>query len=247
MADNPRTIRTVFYAWIGVVVIGVALLATGCAPAPTTQGTETGLTVTGRGEATGEPDVAFVEIGIDVQDEDLGAAVNEANRVIADITAALSELGIAEEDIQTQSFNVFQDQRFDTNGPTGEIFYNVSNILSIRIVDIESTGDVLEISLENGANQIYGLNFGIDDPQGLQDEARTAAIEDAQRKAEGMAADLGVELGDPIFVSEGGSFSPVPGPRFATGVAEAADFSEVPVSTGQLNVSSSVTVTFEIR
>lgn len=248
MAENHKLIRNLLYVCMVIGVVGVAVFVTGCtaAPVPAAQTNQTGLTVTGTGEAQGEPDVAFVEVGIDIEDEDLGAAVNQSNRIINNITSALDELGVAEEDIQTTNFNVFQDQRYDNNGPTGEFFFRVNNTVRIRIVEIEQTGEILERSLEAGANQVYGLNFTIDDPQALQDAARTEAINDAQRKAEQMASDLGVELGDPIFVSEGGGAVPFASPRFDTFAADEA-ISAVPVSTGQLNVSSSVTVTFEIR
>ncbi len=242
MLNEQKLIRMLLYACLGSSVV---IFTTGCvAPPSAVQTGQTGLTVTGRGEASGEPDVAFVEIGIDIENEDLGAAVNESNEIINNITAALDELGVPEEDIQTTNFNVFQDQRFDENDPTGEFFFRVNNTIRVRIVELDQAGVVLERSLEAGANQVYGLNFGIDDPQALQDEARTAAIEDARRKAEGMAADLGVTLGAPIIVSEGGGIPPVVGPRFD--VAESA-ISEVPISAGQLSVSSSVTVTFELR
>jgi len=238
--------RLLFAGVVAGVVLGVAACTT---PVPASTTGTTGISVTGTGEASGSPDVAFVEMGVDARSEEIEDAVEQANTAVADITAALVDLGVDEEDIQTSNFNVFQDERFDDEGQVSQRIFRVQNTLRVRVTAIDMVGEVLDAGLSNGANQIYGLSFGIDDPQSLQDEARIDAIRDARRKAEMIAEELGVELGDPIYVSDGNFVSPSPIPVRLQGTAvdEAFAGGAPPISEGQLQVTSSVSVIFEIR
>ena len=91
-----------------------------------------------------------------------------------------------------------------------------------------------------------------DDMDKVQMDARTLAIEDAKAKAEALAESLGVKLGKIVSFSEGSNY---PMPYAYGGVAnmklesavsmDAAMAPELPV--GENEVSSSVSITYEIR
>ncbi|NIV37584.1 MAG: DUF541 domain-containing protein, partial [Anaerolineae bacterium] len=55
--------------------------------------------------------------------------------------------------------------------------YRVSNMVSVIIRDLNSVGSVLDAVIEAGANDIWGINFSVDDPSQAQDQARAGAIE----------------------------------------------------------------------
>jgi uncharacterized protein YggE len=232
---------------VGAQVLGACgAAAPAAAPAPTPAAPEHTIEVTGQGQAFGAPDVAYVSLGISVTNADVGQAVSRANQVMADITKALGQAGIDPKDIQTTNYNVWPEQKTDpvTNEPSGPPVYHVDSSLQVKVREITNAGKAIQMGLDAGANTVNGLSFGIDDPKPLQSQARASAIDDARQKASELADALGVKLGNPIQVNETSGPSPVA--LKAIDAAQALGGGQVPISTGQLSVSVSVDVTFEL-
>lgn len=204
------------------------------------------ITVSGSGQATGTPDVAYVNLGVDTVNASISEAVAQANATMQALIAALQEVGVAAEDIQTISYNVYPEDRFDpqTGSSTGERVYRVNNMLTVTVRDIAKVSDVMQAGLNAGATSINGLSFGIDDTSALEQDARVKAIEDARQRAQNLADALGVTLGAPIIVNEalGGGGYPMYDMAQAVGMGGAGP----QITPGQLNVNVSVTVTFAI-
>lgn len=214
------------------------------------------ITVTGTGSAFGSPDIATLEVGVETVNTDIALAFEETNTKIDTIIAALLELGVAREDIRTVNLSIFQDFSGmpqplpgpSESGLAGEAprqTYRVSNMIRVNIRDIATVSDVINAVVGAGANQIFGLNFGIDDRDALESEARANAIADARARAEELASLAGVELGNVLVINEsfGGGFGP------------AGDFARMeglggggaPIETGQLGVSVQLQVTYAIN
>lgn len=233
-----------------LVILGalIALTITGCAPAASaavSEGAAETITVTGFGRARGNPDMANISIGVSVADEDVVAAVEESNRVMERITEVMMERGIAEADIQTTNFNIWAEEQWDPQ--TGERkdarLYRVDSNLQLTLREVDDLSGVLQDAITNGANNIHGLNFSIQDPDALAQEARVVALRDARERAEQLAAELGVSLGDVVSVGEmsGGSMMP-----FFEAVGMGGGGGEPPISEGSMSVSSSVEVVYRI-
>src|SRR5262249_23004817 len=95
-----------------------------------------------------------------------------------------------------------------------------------------------------GANEMYGVSFGIANTNQLTDEARDTAIKDAARKAELMAKSAGVKLGRLTSISESSSAPPVP--MYQARFAKAAEAS-VPTAAGEQVLSADATLVYEIE
>lgn len=205
------------------------------------------ITVMGYGEARGNPDMATVMVGFSIKNVDITEAVAESNQTIAQITAAMQQLGIAEVDIQTTGFNVWPEDVWDpqTGQASGEKRYHVDSTMQINIRTIDDVGKVLETALTNGANSIYGLNFGIQETKTLAAEARTAALEDARYRAEAIAEGLGFSIGEVSSVTDqsGGYTYPY---FVGAGLGIGGGEGEPPISEGEMAVSVSVSVSYEI-
>jgi uncharacterized protein YggE len=206
------------------------------------------ITVSGFGEASGDPDVAYITLGADIATSDVAEAVAQANTEIDAIIAAITETGVAAEDIQTTNFSVWPEDRSDpqTGMPTGERVYHVQNQVNITVRDIEQIGTVIEAGLSAGADSVYGLSFGIDDRAALEQEARLEAIADAQDRAAKLAEAMGVTVGEPIIISETFGNFPLPYASFDVARGLGGGGGEPPISAGQLSVSVQVNVTFAI-
>ncbi|HXF64374.1 MAG TPA: SIMPL domain-containing protein [Caldilineaceae bacterium] len=211
------------------------------APLPST------ITVVGEGKVEIEPDIARVSIGVETLRDTVEEASAANQETLDAVLAALQAQGIAEEDIQTSGFSIFAE-RYGPEGPLpdDQVRYRVSNNVSVTIRDLENVGTVLDAAIEAGANNIYGVEFALDDPSIVESDARASAVEDARAKAEDLAALSGVELGELISISEviaqGGGF------YAGTFAEQARGFGGggTPVMPGQLELVMQLQVVYAI-
>lgn len=243
--------------WLALVLLALALLAIGCAPTSVAGSGQVeasqldqkvrSIKVVGFGEALGQPDEAQVTVGVETFAPKVNDATAENEAAIEAILNALEEAGIKTEDIQTSNYSLWAEQKYGDNGPEGIAGYRVSNQVSIVIRDIAKVGDVLGAVTSAGANSIYGVQFSVADPAGLEAEAREKALENARQRAESLAQLSGLTLGDIGAIDE--TFSQFPGPPLPIGGGGgfgAADAASTSISPGQLSYQSQVQVTFEI-
>lgn len=222
-------------------------------------------TVQADGDAVAIPDVAEFSFSVLTEGgNDLGALQKEntekANRAIA----FLKENKVDGKDIKTSQYSITPRRKYfncspRTLGTGGEVAeecpppeivgYTITQSVSVKIRDFTKTGDIVAGVVKNGANTTSGLNFTIDDPTIVQDEARAEAIEKAQVKAKNIAKAAGFGLGRLISISEGGYY---PTPRIYSAKAEALGMGGDAVSApsiepGSEEVTINVTLTYEIR
>ncbi len=199
--------------------------------------------VSGIGEASGTPDIAFIQLGVEQRGDQVANVVDEANQALQSMTAALIEYGIPEENIQTTRFNVDQRELRDPESglPAEGVRYVVSAAQRVKVEDVEQIGAVIQTGLDAGGNNVFGLQFGLADASALQSEARLAAIDDARARAGDLAEALGVEVGEPLYVTEIGGPA---APRVES--AQALGAGAPPVEAGQLTVTVRVEVVFEL-
>ena len=108
--------------------------------------------------------------------------------------------------------------------------------------DLDKLGTVLEAALEDGANRLGGLNFGLRDPEPLMDAARAAAVADAMRRARVFAQAAGLTLGPVLRMHESGGVMVPDMPML-----EMARASDVPIATGETALTARVTMVFALQ
>ena len=229
--------------WIVLAVLGAVAVA-GCATAQDGESGSETILVTGYGEARGNPDIATLNIGVNVANTGIDAAVEESNETVARITAALTGMGILEADIQTTNFNVWREDIYspETGQVTGEYRYHVDSSVQVNVREISRASEVLKVAIQNGANNIYGPSFAIDNTDTLAAQARAAAVADARARAEQVAAELGVTLGEVMSVKEvsgGPVYAYLAGAGYGGGGGEGP-----PISEGSLTVNIQLEVSF---
>lgn len=207
------------------------------------------VTVSGHGQVSITPDTGVVTLGVEIRNEDLGAAQTEAGERMDAVIAALQANGIAESDIQTANYNIWVER--DWEKPEQPIRdYTVSHTVTAKVRDVGNIGTVIEAGLEAGANNVQGVHFTVEDPGDAVSRARERAIEDARAKAEDLARLTGVTLGQVVTIDEY-SWSPYPMPA-ADGRAyaeedAAAGMVAPPINPGESTVSVQVQVAWEIN
>lgn len=202
------------------------------------------VTVVGHGEIKGKPDTAQVQIGVENEAATTKEALAQNSAQVAVIIEQLKKLGIAEKDMQTSNFSISAKYDKDGRQVTG---YNVSNSVSVKIRQLDKAGALLDQVVQAGANRIYGINFSVDDPSALLNQARDKALADAKAKAGQLAQGAGAKLGQVLVLTENIGEAPVP--RFAAGamLKNADGVSEVPLQAGEQTFSLQIQATFELR
>lgn len=231
---------------VGWVWRGVASASTGAVQTPT-EVPPRSITVVGNGKVTARPDIAIVQVGVETRNESAETAVSENTQRMNAVLAALKNAGVAEQDIQTANFNLYADQQ---RGPNGELIqpiqYVASNMVRVTVRDLGKVGAILDAVVSAGANQVYGISFGVANPNRLQLQAEESAVEDARARAQALAAKAGVQLGDVLSISE--TISTPPPILYRQDVAMAAPVAApVPVQPGELEFNAQVQIVFAIR
>ena len=209
-----------------------------------------GLVAVGTGTSSAEPEIAQIPLGVELRGDDPAALVDEGAQKMDRITNAARELGVKDDDIRTIGYNLWVENIHDpdTGQPTGEVIYHLSHQVQVTLRDLGSVGNLLAGAVNAGANSISGVNFTVEDPQALVEQAREAALKDAAARARQMADGLGIAIGKPVLVMETSGVVPAAlggiGGGGGGGMAEVA----VPsVSPGSFSVSVSVQIVYEIR
>lgn len=210
----------------------------------TAQDTERQITVTGEGRVLVAPDMATVFVGVSRQARRAEDALRDASEGAAAVLAQLQAEGIVERDVQTRNvgLNPLYARNNDGSAPrvTG---YVASNDLVVRVRDFDSLGAVLDAIVADGANAMNGLSFDVAERGDLEQTARAEAVAEARATAQVLAEAAGVNLGQVLSISEGGS-GPTPFAADRGMMMEAR--SAVPIAGGEIDISVSVTMVFAI-
>ncbi len=203
--------------------------------------------ISGEGSVLATPDFARVTLGVTTTGKDAGAAMAANAKAVNDLIATIKGEGIAAADIQTSSLSIsptFANATPGSNAPPAITGYNVGNMVTVTARDLARLGTLLDKSVGSGANAMYGIAFGQNDPSALLDKARPLAIADARRKAEIYAAAAGAKIGRLMELTEQGGGQPMPFPRRM--YATAASAAPTPVEAGQDRLTVSVTARYEL-
>ncbi len=204
---------------------------------------------TGSGTASAEPDVASVVFGVNITRLDPAVAVNDAAQLVEAAMAAARREGVAGADMQTTSYSLWVQEIWDDYDYeyTGEMEYVVTHYIKADIRDINSVGDVLAAVVSGGANSINGVSFYVEDTASLYEEARRRASEHVRVKAEQLADNFGVTLGEITSISEWTNYYPASTgawDNYGGGLGYYAE--SPPVTPGAFSISVEVSATYEI-
>lgn len=203
------------------------------------------ITISGEGKVTAIPDIAVVMLGMQTEKKSVADAQRENTRVMNELQNRLKALAIPPDDVTTSQYSVYP--QYDWNDGRQTLRgYQVNQEVTVKIRDFDKISPVLALVGELGLNQVGGLNFSIDDPEQLRQEARISALAQAKRKAEALARAAGVRLGKIVSFSEsGGGVPPVPVYALKGMGGDAAVAPEI--APGSQDVVIMVTVSYELE
>jgi uncharacterized protein YggE len=194
------------------------------------------------------PDRAVVQLGVQTRASNAQMAMAQNNTAMAQVVAALKQVGIPDNNLQTSSINLspVYSNPPPQNPPIEPqlIGFDASNSVTAELSDLTKVGPAIDAAVAAGANQIQNISFRVanDEPYRLTALQQAGAL--AKAKAQALAAGLGVTLGDVDAAIEG-SFQVTP--IYSGGGASSTASPSVPVLPGQIVLHTDVQVRFTLK
>jgi uncharacterized protein len=191
------------------------------------------------------PDRATILIGVQTRAVTAAAAGAQNARIQKAILDTLKAMGLASDQLATQSYSVNPEMQYPPAGGPGRVIgYTVSNVVRAELRRIDQVGAVVDASLAKGANQINGVQFSASTASEARRTAMAEAVRDARADAEALARAAGGTLGSVIEIT---SSSPPVRPMFADMAMRsvAKEAVQTPIEPGEQVISATVSVIWQ--
>ena len=192
-----------------------------------------------------EPDVAYINIGVNTENEDPSIAQKLNKTKMDKIIKALKSEGLTDEELKTLNYSIQKSYNYPKEGEREE-YYVVSNTLKITINDLSTVGRIIDVSSNAGANNINNIQFSIKDDSEFYNEALKLAMESAKGKAESIMSTFNETTISPKSVIEISSNAGIT--RSSEVMMEgkgAYDSVETPIQSGDISINARVRVIYE--
>jgi len=164
------------------------------------------ITVTGTAEEAMTPDLAELTVGIESRSRNASDCLAANGREMTALMDVLKNHAIAPKNIQTSRLDLspVYDRPKSENAadkPAAKILgYQVNNRVIITIRDTKKVGELLDLMVKAGVNQIHDLSFTVSNKKSMLRDLRKRALADAREKAEDAANDAGMIRGNPVSI-----------------------------------------------
>jgi len=206
------------------------------------------ITVSGEGKVYAKPDVAIVSLGVTTEG---GATVSDVTNKNTErmnaVIEAVKSLGVEDKDIQTTNYSL--SPLYNYTEAAGRLFqgYKLDQSIQVKIRDFTKIGDILAQATAKGANLASNLQFTIDNPEQLKEQARAKAIAKAKTNAQNLAKESGISLGKVINVYENYNY-PMAYSSAKLGMGSVAEAFPAPIiQPGQQEIDVTINLTYQVK
>jgi uncharacterized protein YggE len=231
---------------VGAAGTVLAMGGTGTQPAEaaTDGGSSQTITVSGEGSASAQPDQAVLRFAVTAEGSDPAAIRSELSGGASDLRSALSETGVAEDDIETAGYSIEEPRR---RAPPGERDGSGPELrgvhaFEVTLDDTDRAGAVVDAATGAGA-EVESVRFTLaaDTREDLRDQALEHAMGDARGQADTLASAGSLSVtGVASIDATATSYRPV---AYDTERAQAGGGATT-IETGDVSVSTSVRVVY---
>lgn len=191
------------------------------------------------------PDEALVYLQIETKDKSAEEAKNKNALITANVISSLTNIGIAQENIQTENYNIYPEYDYEKGREiTG---YIASNYIKVITKDFNSVGKIIDSSVNSGALINY-INFELSTEKSNEYKklVLAEASKDSKEKAQAIAEGLDKKLGSLISISSS-DYNYMPYPLYREGTAQDAKAVATNIQPKNLEVSASIKAIYKIR
>lgn len=203
--------------------------------------------VNGVSELSADPEKIEVYLGAETTTPTAKQSQQDNANTMKTIRDSLQAIGISSKDIETTQYTLTPVTHYDEKTEKYVITgYTTTHIIKIESTDINKAGDIIDKSVQNGANKVNDVVFSLTDEKIKEmrlDALKKAGI-NAKEKADAIANSLGLTIKGVYHASEGYVyFTPYVQKTYEMNVAGAAAPTEI--SPGQIHISASISVSYE--
>ena len=200
--------------------------------------------ITVQGSASAQIPYQKVTIQGNVTTSDVSAenAVAINNSKTQSVVNLLTSFGINADDITTSQFSFYPKYRWENNRSYFD-GYAVTHALQVSIKGIDGVGQVLDLMIEGGIDQINSVQFGSNSMPDVQQQLLKDAVANAKMQAQALAEAAGVNLGAVVRMRV---LTPSQS-LYRSSLAASAETDAVPIMPGEGQAQTTVVVDYAIQ
>jgi hypothetical protein len=210
------------------------------------------LTVRGEAELTRPADRLRLTIGVETEDAQVSKALQENTRRMNDVVRAIETAGLTRGEYETGRFRILPVHSRRPRQPEADwqpaiVGYQVVNTINLKTAKLELAGPLIEAANAAGANSIDNIGFDLQDERTHRGAAIAAATRHGAADASTLAEAAGVTLVRLLSITLDGAESAGRDlPLAMRGRAAAAEAGPPPITPGEVTITASVTLVYEI-
>ena len=228
-----------------LLVFSVAVTNLAAAAEPNT------IAVSGMAEQEVAPDMAYINVGINVRADDAETARTQEAQIASQIHRALLGLAIADNDLQNTSYYLYQEYKLDRNGVRTADKYVLDSSIKVTVKDLDKLSQVIDNVVEAGATNISNITYALSTQNIIQRQLLATAVENARDKAAVVAnagsRTLGNMLSADINSFDGGTIVAYGANKLRSTTNLAEDGVATKLSPGKIKLNARVQVVFSLN
>jgi uncharacterized protein len=188
-----------------IIMVAVSVVAASAAHAQPAPIRESFIAVAGEGRVNVAPDFAEFFAEVTTRGENLEAITRQHTERAGKAAAALRAMGKHAVSVEHSSFRLEQSR--PPARPAGQkqtpAEYRAITSFAVKVNRLDALNDAVSAIAGTGLFEVRTIRYGINDEERAIDDARRAAVKNAQRQAQVYADAAGVELGDIVEMYDG--------------------------------------------
>lgn len=209
------------------------------------------IAVSGMAEQEVAPDMAYIDVGINVRAGDAETARTQEAQIASQIRRALLELAITDNDLQNTSYYLYQEYKVDRNGVRTADKYVLDSSIKVTVKDLDKLSQVIDNVVEAGATNISNITYALSTQNIIQRQLLATAVENARDKAAVVAnagsRTLGNMLSADINSFDGGTIVAYGANKLRSTTNLAEDGVATKLSPGKIKLNARVQVVFSLN
>jgi uncharacterized protein YggE len=204
--------------------------------------------VSGEAVVKAAPDQAWVTLAVESRSKDPKDAQTQNAKAMTNVQQRLAAAGISKDAIRTVSYDLHLESDW-VDGRQVPRGYVARNTIEVRLDDLTRVGEIVDIAITSGANNVQGVRFDLKQRDALEREALKRATADARARADAAAAGVGASIGRVVRIEEPvrGGFPPPPVPMMREMAAQDARAVSTPFVVGEIEIRSTVVLTATLK
>lgn len=209
------------------------------------------IAVSGMAEQEVAPDMAYIDVGINVRADDAETARTQEAQIASQIRRALLGLAITDNDLQNTSYYLYQEYKVDRSGVRTADKYVLDSSIKVTVKDLDKLSQVIDNVVEAGATNISNITYALSTQNIIQRQLLATAVENARDKAAVVASagsrTLGNMLSADINSFDGGTIVAYGANKLRSTTNLAEDGVATKLSPGKIKLNARVQVVFSLN